>query len=127
MDEDPTPVCSSIFTVTLGQSDFADIQDMTWDQSGAFLLVGVTGRDFVFAGGVAVLAFSGSSLSQTVDPTGGGTTRILRAGSLVYGMNTCGTGCNGHPSGILGFAFQNGQLTPLPGSPHGNGGDMVIY
>jgi hypothetical protein len=126
-----TSVLPQSFTVTLGPgaTEFAAITDMIWDPSSAFLAVAVIGSQHTYDGGVGVLSFSGSSLSQTVDPTGGGTIRIQSAGSLVYGMQACHQlGCSG-PFGILGFDFQNGQLIPLPGSPfpYGNGSDMVIY
>lgn len=125
-----TPVLAQPFTVTLdSQGDAVFIDDMTWDQSSSFLLVSTSGQLFSYQGGVAVLSFSGSALTETAYPTGGGSGRIQRTGSRVYGMNLCDHAeCVG-PYGILGFDFQNGQLTPLPGSPYqyGNGGDMVIY
>jgi hypothetical protein len=126
-----TSVLPQPFTVTLGPgaTEFAAVTDMIWDPSSAFLAVAVIGTQHTYDGGVGVLSFSGSSLSQTLDPTGGGTLLIQRAGSLIYGMQACHqVGCAG-PFGILGFDFQNGQLIPLPGSPfpYGNGSDMVIY
>ena len=94
-----------------------------------YLLVGAGGSQHLYNGGIAVLGFSGNALSQTVDPTGGGTGRILRTGSFVYGMRERNTLSCGGPYGIIGFDFQNGQLIPLSGSPfpYRNGGDMVIY
>ena len=123
-----TAVLSQPFTVTLN-GGLIPISDLTWDQSSSFLLVSTAAINFV-EGGVAVLSFSGSTLTETVPPTGGPLGRIQRTGSLVYSMGLCPlfVGCSG-PSGILGFNFQNGQLTPLPGSPYpyGNQLDMVIY
>jgi Putative Ig domain len=126
-----TPVLSQPLTVTLGQgvNEIAYVSDMVWDQSGTYLIVATTGSPTPYDGGVTALSFSGSALTQTVDPTGGGTNRILRTGSMIYAMRLCNNlGCIG-PFGILGFDFQNGQLVPLPGSPYpyGNGLDMVVY
>jgi putative Ig domain-containing protein len=124
-----SPVLPQPFTVTLnGQA--VSISDMTWDQSSSFLLVSTVAA-LPLEGGVAVLSFSGSTLTETVYPTGGAAGRIQRIGSWVYAMGVCnaGLGCNVDPSGILGFNFQNGQLIPLPGSryQYGNSSDMVIY
>jgi hypothetical protein len=125
-----TTVLPQPFTVTLDpQGDKTSITDMTWDQSSSFLLVSTAGGEVFFEGGVAVLSFSGSTLTETAYPIPGATGRIQQIGSSVYAMQECDhLGCVG-PFGIVGFDFQNGQLTPLPGSPYqyGNGGDIVIY
>jgi hypothetical protein len=117
-------------------SGFSNIQvpipltDMTWDESSAFLLVSTAGQ-FPYAplnqyGGVAVLSFSGNTLSETTFPGFSPTGRILRVGSRVYAMTGCPRFCS---YSITGYDFQNGQLVPLPGSPFpfGNFSDMVIY
>ena len=122
-----TPVLSQPFTVTFGGSPI-QIYDLAWDPSGSYLFV-ATGAP-LFEGGLGVLSFSGSTLTETVPQTGGPVGRIQQTGSFVYGLTVCINLCDGGPYGVLGFDFQNGQLTPLPGSPYqyGNGGgDMVIY
>ena len=121
-----TPVLSQPFTVTFGGSPI-QIYDLAWDPSGSYLFV-ATGAP-LFEGGLGVLSFSGSTLTETVPQTGGPVGRIQQTGSFVYGLAVCIDLCDGGPYGVLGFDFQNGQLTPLPGSPYqyGNDGDMVIY
>lgn len=122
-----TPVLAQPFTVTFGGSPI-EILDLAWDPSGSYLLV-ATGAP-LFEGGLGVLSFSGSALTETVQPTGGPVGRIQQKGSFVYALGTCFNNCEGGPYGILGFDFQNGQLNPLPGSPYNqyrDGGDMVIY
>lgn len=120
------------FTVTYDpQGDPVGVSDMTWDWSGSFLLPATS---YVyglgnFRGGVAVLSFSGSSLTETVYPMGAAVMNIRRAGSFVYAHEVCRGGVC---PAVDGFDFQNGQLTPLPGSPWtSNGisrsGVMVIY
>ena len=133
-----TAVLSQPFAVVLdSQGDPTSVADMTWDQSTAFLLVSTAGTlnnaPPILYGGVAVLSFSGNTLTETVYPTGSqgvGTGRILRVGSRFYAMKECArvTFCIA-PYGIVGLDFQNGQLIPLPGSPYpyGNGSDIVIY
>lgn len=120
------------FTVTYDpQGDAVGVSDMTWDSSGSFLLP-ATSYLYSFGslrGGVAVLSFTGSSLTETVYPMGSAVDFIQRAGSFVYAHETCrGSIC---PT-VDGFDFQNGQLTPLPGSPWTENGTtlsgvMVIY
>ncbi len=119
----PFPV---LYTPTGGSIPVAD---MTWDQSSTFLLVATNAG--LSGGGTAVLSFSGSALTETVYPTGNAGLQILRTGSWVYAMGPCwGTFCH-LATGITGFDFHNGQLTPLPGSPYVYGvrpmGSMVIY
>ncbi len=63
-----TAVLSQPFTVTLN-GGLIPISDLTWDQSSSFLLVSTAAINFV-EGGVAVLSFSGSALTETVPPTG---------------------------------------------------------
>ncbi len=123
-----TAVLPQPFIVTYGGSPIA-IDDLTWDPSGSYLFV-ATGEPLI-EGGLGVLSFSGSALTETVQPTGGFSVgRIQQTGSFVYALVMCFDRCEGGPYGILGFDFQNGQLNPLPGSPYyqyGDGGDMVIY
>jgi Putative Ig domain len=121
-----TPVLSQPFTVTFGGSPI-QIFDLAWDPSGSYLFV-ATGAP-LFEGGLGVLSFSGSTLTETVPQTGGPVGRIQQTGSFVYALGVCFNLCEGGPYDIFGFDFQNGQLNPLPGSPYpyGNGGDMVIY
>jgi hypothetical protein len=121
-----TPVLSQPFTVTFGGSPI-QVFDLAWDSSGSYLFV-ATGAPLL-EGGLGVLSFSGSTLTETVPQTGGPVGRIQQTGSFVYALGVCINLCEGGPYGVLGLDFQNGQLTPLPGSPYqyGNGGDMVIY
>ncbi|MFI5117628.1 MAG: putative Ig domain-containing protein [Terriglobales bacterium] len=125
-----TAVLSQPFTVLLTpQGGSVPVNDMTWDQSGSYLLL-ATGAP-LYSGGVAVLSFSGSALTETIYPTGQVAVYIQRTGSWVYAMGPCwGTFCH-LASGISGFDFQSGQLTPLPGSPYVYGlrpvGPMIIY
>lgn len=121
-----TPVLASPFKVTFDGRDI--LLSLSWDASGSYLIVaGWTALGiFDIDGGIGVLSFSGTALTQTVPLTGGAMAQVQRTGSFVYAMPesyTCGACGN-----ILGFNFQNGQLTPLPGSPYANGaGTMVIY
>jgi Putative Ig domain len=123
-----TAVLPQLFTVTLAGGGPVTVNDLTWDSSGAYLVAATANDDpLVPLGGVAVLQFSGSTLTESVFPTGGPVGRLQWAGSSVYAMGLCPHTCPA--TGILGLDFNNGQLTPLPGSPYpyGNGGDMVIY
>jgi WD40 repeat protein len=124
-----TPVLLQPFTVTLDpQGDFVSLHDMTWDQSSSFLLV-ATGLTDNSQGGVAVLSFTGSALTETVYPTGPAQGSIRRTGSFVYSTPLF-PNLPPVPAGILGFNYQNGQLIPLPNSPYPYGqpnSDMVIY
>lgn len=126
-----TAVLSQPFPVLLTpQGVSVPVNDMAWDQSGSFLLL-ATGL-LPSPGGMAVLSFSGSALTETVYPPGQyAALYIQRTGSWVYAMGPCwGTFCH-LASGISGFDFQSGQLTPLPGSPYVYGlgpmGPMIIY
>jgi len=119
------------FTVTLDpQGDPIDVLDMTWDSSGSYLLLATADSNPLNnPGGVVVLSFSGTSLTETVYPVGFKVSVIRRAGSFVYAHETCRGGTC--PT-VDGFDFQNGQLTPLPGSPWtsvgiGSGSPIVIY
>jgi hypothetical protein len=133
-DDSLTAVLSQPFPVTFGPgaTEFAYVTDMLWDQSNSFLIFSVRGSGVavhVVDGGVGVLSFSGTALTQTVDPIPNGTGPIWRAGSFIYVMRPCeGVICGG-PVGVDGFDFQNGQLIRLVGSPfpYGNGVGMMIY
>ncbi len=124
------------FTVTYDQQgDTVDVSDLTWDSSGAFLLLATSRHELLSnQGGVAVLSFSGSSLSETVYPSGTGTVSlgpIRRTGQFVYAAGSC-PGTSGPCPEIFGFDFQNGQLEAIPGSPWmdnvlGDINDFVIY
>lgn len=123
-----TSVLSQPFTVTGGGVNLT-VNDITWDSSGSFLLAGTWAGYNPFVGGVAVLGFSGSALTETVPPSGGAVMRLQQTGSFVYGMTQCDGGhCSGSQA-IVGYDSRNGLLTALPGSPYlyGNGGDMVVY
>jgi len=109
------------------------VRDMIWDESSTYLLPIIatspsigTGFD---VGGVAALNFSGSTLTETSPPSGGGGLLVQRTGSFVYtnikctprtffcpscwvGPDPCLT-----PLGPNGFSLVNGQLQPLPNSP----------
>jgi hypothetical protein len=96
-----TAVLPQPFTVTVDpQGDFANVLDMTWDQSSSFLLASAAGPTSpdasTYGGGVAVLNFSGNTLTETIYPTASGVPtvgRILRVGSHLYAMRSCGIGC----------------------------------
>lgn len=127
------PVLPQPFTITIN-GFYYYVGDLIWEPSGSFLLAGTSASSFNVAfGGVAVLSFSGSALTMTVPPAGGAPVgRMQQTGSFVYAMGACRSTISslcGGPYDILGFDFQNGQLTPLPGAPYpySNGGDMVIY
>ena len=78
-----TPVLPQPFTVTFAGGPI-QIFDLAWDPSGSYLLV-ATGAP-LFEGGLGVLSFSGSTLTETVQPTGGPVGRIQQTGSFVYGL-----------------------------------------
>jgi hypothetical protein len=105
------------------------VEDMTWDEASSYLLPMIITAGP--SGGAAVLSLSGSTLTETSPPTGGGGLYIQRTGSFVYTSRTCYMGvfhCLS-PVGPNGFNFQNGQLQPLPGSPYPYSFDapMVVY
>jgi hypothetical protein len=104
------------------------VSDVTWESSGSFLLLATYMMEpFNYYGGVAVLSFSGMSLTESVYPTGGAVSVVRRVGSFVYALETCYKIC----AAIDGYDFQNRQLNGLPGSPWGytfaGVGNMVIY
>ena len=106
----------SLLTVTLdAQGDPDSVSDAVWDASGSYLLLATNYAHIAgYTGGMAVLSFSGSSLAETVYPSGFPLSVIARTGSWVYAHEVCrGNLC---PT-VDGFDFQNGQLTTLPGSP----------
>ncbi len=124
-----SPVLPSPIMVTLEGYDIP-INSLLWDASGSYLIVGGWGATsflHIFVGGVGVLSFSGTALTETVPPVGGPVMQIQATGSFVYAMPwsyvcTCGGGP------IQGYNLQNGQLVPLPGSPYSNAyGTMAIY
>lgn len=102
----------------------AALYDATWDSSGSYLLAALNFGGTMPGGGVALLSFSGSALSQSADPTGLGSERVIRVGSYFYAEV-----CLGACGGVQGFEIQNGQLSPLPGGqyPGGYAQDMVAY
>ena len=123
-----TPVLPQAFTVTENQAPLT-VNDVVWDPSGSDVAVSTQYSTGVL-GGVAVLAFSGNALTQTVTPSEGPIGRLQQSGLFVYGMGLCANPARcSLPTGIYGYSFQNGQFTALPGSPYlyGNTGDMVIY
>lgn len=88
---------------------------MTWDASGSSLFAATFILRFDGSyGGVAVLSFSGSAVTETVYPKGEPVIRVLRDGSFVYGKVAS---LKEIRPGVEGFDFQAGQLVPLPGSP----------
>src|SRR5262252_1867203 len=105
------------------------VRDMIWDESSSYLLpmIGTppsTGPG-LDVGGVAALNFSGTTLTETSPPTGGGGLLVQRTGSFVYSNIKC----TPHtpfvppdpcltPLGPNGFLLTNGQLEPVPGSPY---------
>ncbi len=132
-----TTVLPQPFTVTLNGVNLS-VLDLTWDSSGTYLIVATAGTaepPEQIPGGVGVLQFSGSALTETVPPTGNPVIRLQQTGSFVYAMGECEmtapscVGVGGVPQLLYGYQLQNGQLTPVPGSPYpySNQGDMVIY
>jgi hypothetical protein len=122
-----TPVLPSPFTVMLNGRG-TQVKSLLWDASGSYLIVGVWAEvgNHQFDGGVGVLSFSGTGLAETIPPVGGPVWQIQMTGSFVYAMPWSYGSLVGGP--ILGFNFQNGQLTPLPGSPYSKAsGTMAIY
>ncbi len=124
-----TAVLSQPFQVTLNNGALVvPVFDLTWDASSTYLLAAtglrILGNDF--AGGLAVLSFSGSALTETVVPSERiPLQRVVRTNSFVYAMEGCALVCRGGP--IHSYSFENGQLTPLPGTPYMSYGQMVIY
>jgi hypothetical protein len=122
-------VLSQPFQVTLNNgASVVPVFDLTWDASGTYLLAAtglrILGNDF--AGGLAVLNFSGSALTETREPSERTPLqRVVRTDSFVYAMEGCAEFCGGGP--IHGYSFGNGQLTPLPGSPYMSYGQLVPY
>jgi hypothetical protein len=114
------------FTV-MKKEPLTSLFDVTWDSSGACLVGALNLHGTFFGGGLALLSFSGSSLSQSAYPTGQGSERVVRDGSFFYAGACAGADC----SGLQGFDLQNGQLNPLPGSPwlsiDAYPSDLVIY
>jgi putative Ig domain-containing protein len=131
-----TAVLSQQFVFSLN-GKVLTVNDLTWDSSGSYLIAGTIGLaeliPATYIGGVGVLQFSGSALTETVPPgSNGPVIRLQQAGHFVYAMEECRgipESCLGIPQAILGYDFQNGQLTLLPGSPYlySNQGDMVVY
>jgi len=103
----------------------ANLFDMVWDNSGSYLIGALNLRSIFGGGGLAVLQFSGSSLTQVgSNLVGVPADRIVRDNSYLY-LEYCASGPCG---GLTGYDFQNGQLTPLPGSPYPFGArEFVIY
>jgi len=122
-----TTILPQPFTVT-ANGDNLQVNDLLWNASGGFLLASTVGSANRFDGGIGVLGFAAGALTETVTPPGGATGPLQQTGSYVYGMGICPYG-HCLTTGIVGYSFQNGQLTALPGSPYpyGNAGDMVIY
>ena len=105
-----------------------NVLDLLWDASGTYLIASPVHEDPISPlGGIAVLSFSGSAVTEIIPPMGQLVGRLQRTGSFVYAMGLCQRLCPA--SAIDGYDFQNAQLTPVPGSPYqyGNQGDMVIY
>ena len=124
-----TAVLSQPFQVTIGHGALVvSVHDLTWDASNTYLLVATGDRrgGGELVGGLAVLNFSGSALTETVEPSEGPMLNVVRTNSFVYAMEGyCFGSCSYGP--IVGYSFGNGQLTPLPGSPYSAAGQMVIY
>lgn len=121
-----TPVLPQPLRVFLSNGTIASVNDLAWE-TDAFLLAATESNDGYF-GGVAVLSFSGSALTETVFPNGlAPIGRLQVIGSFVYAMELCSGRCT--LTAIRGYDFQNGQLTAVPGSPfpYGNAADMVVY
>lgn len=127
-----TPVLAQAFTVLYSDQMSVNVGDLLWDSTGSYLVV-ATSADRVGpheVGGIAVLAFSGSALTESVQPVGLPINRLQQLNSFIYGIGTCYSGTLGcDTGGVQGYLFQNGQLTVLPGSPFGSGThpDMVVY
>jgi hypothetical protein len=116
------------FTIMKDPKDpLAALFDVAWDSSGAYLVAALNETGTFPGGGLALLNFSGSSLSQNAYPTGQGSERVVRNGAFFYAGACAGAAC----TSLQGFDLQNGQLNPLPGSPwpsiFANSSDFVIY
>ena len=126
-----TPILAQAFTVLYTDQMPVTVVDLVWDTTGSYLVVATDGRRLIMeVGGIAVLTFSGSALTETVQPVGLPVDRLQMVNSFVYGIGTCLSGTIGcQTGGIQGYSFQNGQLTALPGSPYafGTNPDMVVY
>ena len=84
-----TAVLPQPFTITL--AGVTQVNDLTWDSSGSYLIAGTHVTRYSTIGGVTVLRFSGSALTETVPPTGGVPfRRMQQAGSFVYAMGVYG-------------------------------------
>lgn len=124
-----TPVLPQPFTVVYSDGLPVGTTDLVWDTTGSYLAVATYGAGVPPVGGIGVLNFSGSALTQTMPPNGGPLYRLTRTGSFIYGMGCTYANVNcGYATPLSGYLFQNGQLTPLPGSPYaGTYPDLVIY
>ena len=114
------------FTIMQGNAPQpANLYDLVWDSSGSYLIGALNLQSIFGGGGLAVLQFSGSSLTQPsgdLQQTAG--SRIVRDGAYFY-VDYCTAGQCG---GLAGFDFQNGQLNSLPDSPYPfEAGDIVVY
>jgi len=124
-----TALLSPPVPVTACQGAYqARVSSLFWDDSSTYLLgaTGIRGGGGILIGGLAVLRFAGSTLTETTEPCQDPLQSAVRSGSFIYAMDGyCFDNCIYGP--IEGYSFENGQLTPLPKSPYSYGGTMVIY
>jgi hypothetical protein len=123
-----TALLSQPFQVTANSGEtVVQVWGMVWDASSTYLLPATANEPNkgFFPGGIAVLSFSGSALTESVEPNGVPVQQVVRTNSFLYGLGFCMDACA--PGPIYGYRFENGQLTPLPNSPYSYFGQMVIY
>lgn len=122
-DKSISPVLSAPFTPTYGPhnpggGDPLDENEITWDNSGSYLLVSSDSGGLL--GGIGVLQLSGNSVAQTFHPAENfGVYMYPRTiGSFVYGVQRF---AQPQYHGWVGYLLQGGGLGAVPGSPFGGG------
>ncbi len=84
-----TAALSQPFQVTIGNGTLVvPVRDLTWDASSTYLLAATGERrgGGILVGGLAVLSFSGSALTETTEPSEGPMQSVVRTNSFVYAM-----------------------------------------
>ncbi len=107
-----TAVLSQPFQVTIFNGALAvTVHDVSWDASSTYLLAATGDRrgGGILVGGLAVLSFFGSALTETTEPSEGPMQNVVRTASFVYALKGCFGVCS--PGPIVGYSFENGQLT----------------
>jgi len=100
------------------------VSDLTWGPPGTELILATNSTEpNLMYGGMAVLSYS-VYLVEEVYPLGGSIETLASDGSFYYSQSECQrTTCGG----VVGFDFQDGQLSPLPGSPYPINTDNTDY